>query len=95
MLSKLGEYGFDSSRNRRLLPEDAIFSGFLAEMADIRRQNTNGFALQKETTTFDCVDGRAKAYTYHLINDKTNFAKATYYMSKADQFNCTTLGSRN
>lgn len=88
MLSKLGEYGFDSSRNRRLLPEDVIYSGILAEMADISRQNRKGFALQKHKVKFDCLNGRARAYSFHLINDQTNFEKALYHMSEADKVQC-------
>ncbi|KAI6176096.1 Hexosyltransferase [Aphelenchoides bicaudatus] len=95
LLSKLGEFGFDTSKNRRQLPEDTIFSGFLAELADIRRQNTNGFALQKYNSKLDCLNGQARAYSFHLINEKSNFAKAISAMAKADSIPCTPSDSNN
>lgn len=89
LLSKLGEYGFDGSRNRRLMPEDVIYSGFLAEMANIKRQNRDGFALQKHNVKFDCLHDQPLAYSFHLINEEKNFAKAIYHMSKTDHTQCT------
>lgn len=70
------------------MPEDVIFSGFLADMAAIQRQNREGFALQKQKVQFDCSDGQARAYSFHLINEESNFDKAMYYMSKANHFQC-------
>jgi|EndMetStandDraft_8_1072994.scaffolds.fasta_scaffold2700567_1 hypothetical protein len=87
-MSKLGEYGFETSGNRRMMPEDAIFSGFLADLASVKRENRNGFAMQKVNSTFDCLNGRPRAYSYHLIGDESNFAKAFYVMNKLNSTEC-------
>ena len=91
LLAHIPTIGLLRSHNIRTLPEDVIFSGTLADLANIPRQRVEGFALQRAAARADCLMGRPRVYAFHLVNDAQNYEKAAAIMAhfEGENENCT------
>uniref|UniRef100_A0A914XVS1 Uncharacterized protein n=1 Tax=Plectus sambesii TaxID=2011161 RepID=A0A914XVS1_9BILA len=80
LLDHLSETNFFHSGNFRKMGEDVVWTGFVAEKANINRTHVVGFSPQAKLAYHCFADGEKAALTVHYIKGLENITKYWKWM---------------